>query len=42
MSGEGCFFVKIKQSPLSRLGESVELRFQITQHMLRSYGVMSN
>lgn len=42
VSGEGCFFVKIKQSPLSRLGESVELRFQITQHMLRSYGVMSN
>ena len=31
-SGEGCFIVKIKKSPLSRLGESVELRFQITQH----------
>ena len=37
-SGEGCFFVKIKQSPLSRLGESVELRFQITQHSSPSVG----
>ena len=34
----GCFIVKIKKSPLSRLGESVELRFQITQHSSPSVG----
>ena len=29
---EGCFFVAIKKSPKSKLGEAVWLRFMITQH----------
>lgn len=32
-SGEGCFYVNIKKSLRSRLGETVQLRFQITQHV---------
>lgn len=32
VSGEGCFFVTIKKSDKYLLGESVQLRFQITQH----------
>lgn len=32
MSGEGCFYINIKQSPASKLGEAVQLKFQITQH----------
>ena len=32
-AGEGCFYVNLIKSPRSKLGESVQLRFQITQHI---------
>lgn len=32
IDGEGCFYVKIIKSPLYKLGYSVQLLFQITQH----------
>lgn len=31
-SGEGCFFIDIKKSKTTRLGETVQLRFNISQH----------
>jgi hypothetical protein len=32
VSGEGCFYVKISKLSASKLGFSVQLKFQITQH----------
>ena len=32
-SGEGSFIIKVSKSPLSKLGISVSLIFQITQHV---------
>jgi hypothetical protein len=32
VEGEGCFFVKIRKSTSHKLGETVTLKFQITQH----------
>jgi hypothetical protein len=31
-SGDGCFYISIRNSPTTKLGKSVVLRFQITQH----------
>lgn len=31
-SGEGCFFIKITESPKAKLGLSIQLIFHITQH----------
>src|SRR4051812_20057814 len=33
VEGEGCFFVCINKSSLSRLGLAVKLRFEVTQHI---------
>jgi hypothetical protein len=31
-SGEGCFYIKITKSKTTKLGETVQLNFNITQH----------
>lgn len=33
IDGEGCFFIRLRQSSSYRLGYQVSLRFQITQHI---------
>ena len=32
-AGEGCFMIKVSKSPISKLGVSISLIFQITQHI---------